>query len=336
VSIIVSTYNGARFISQTLTSLINQSLGDFELIVVDDGSSDNTVEVVRAFAEPRLRLIQSEGNRGIALSQNRAFAEARGNFLALQDHDDLSAPDRLAMQVAFLENHPSVALVGSECVVIDQDGKTTGHFTVPTSDIDLKWSLLTHNVFLHTSVMFRREVLDEMSPYSPASEFNYAEDYEFLSRLAACYQVANIAKPLVMWRNHDSQTSSRNLPAQAQSAMNIAMRNMKDLLRNKDVERRHWLALKKLLLATPGLPVAVSETEVRDVVGLISELQEAFYRRYSFASGLITEHRRKVAKVVGKHFVALACRRNEGISLSSRYALLTLGGRLLSRAALIT
>jgi hypothetical protein len=331
VSVVVSTFNGERYIGQTLESLLGQSFCDFELIVVNDGSTDNTSRIVRGFKDNRLRFVENDRNRGIAESQNRAMSLVRGEYVALQDHDDLSVPNRLEKQVAFLDKHPHVSLVGSECTVIDPNGQQTGRFTVPTSDIDLKWTLLTHNPFLHTSVMFRQTVLDSISPYSPAGEFTYAEDYEFLSRLAAKHAVANIAEPLVMWRNYGSQTSNTNLSVQEQSATNIAARNITDLLGSKGLDRKQWSALKKLLLAKSGERIAVSEEEVLLVVELISALQEAFYRRQGFTSDLVAKHRRKLGRIMGKHFVALAFRKNEGIDRSSRYALLSSGGRFLSR-----
>ncbi len=332
VSVVVSTFNGERYIGQTLESLFDQSFRGFELIVVNDGSTDNTSGIVRQFNDNRLRLLENDRNRGIAESQNTGISLARGEYVALQDHDDLSVPGRLEKQVTFLDEHRHIGLVGSECTVINENGKSTDRFTVSTSDIDLKWTLLTHNAFLHTSVMFRRRILDSIGPYSPASEFTYAEDYEFLSRVAAQYPVANIAEPLVMWRNHDSQTSNTNLSVQEESAMNIAVRNIENLLESKRLERKQWFALKKLLLAKYGERIVVSEEEVLLAVELISALQEAFYRKYGFGSDLVASHRRKLLRVIGKHFVSLAFRKNEGIDRRSRYALLASGGRLLSRA----
>jgi len=329
VSIVVSTFNGERHIKEAITSLLCQSLRDFELIVVNDGSTDRTVEIVRSFRDARLLLVESESNRGIAESQNEAIKIARGEYIALQDHDDLSAPGRLEMQVAFLGNNPKMELVGSECIVIDWGRKPTGNFTVPLSDIDLKWALLLHNPFLHTSVLFRRSALSLVGAYSSAAEFRYAEDYEFLSRFGAQCTVANIPQPLVKWRNYDSQTSARNLPVQERSAMNIATRNMNDLLGDRVVGSGNWFALKKLLLAKHREQIAVSEEEVYAVADLISALQAAFYRKHDFASDVIAEHRRKLSRLIGKHFVALACRRNERINLRSRSALFTLGSRLL-------
>src|SRR6266699_2146681 len=138
ISVIVSTFNGERYLEQTLAGLLSQTFADLELIVSNDGSTDQTAEILRSFNDRRLIVVASDENRGIAESQNRAISLARGLYIALQDHDDLSTPDRLERQLAFLEEHPDVDLVGSGCIVFDGGGKPTGQWTVPVSDIDLK------------------------------------------------------------------------------------------------------------------------------------------------------------------------------------------------------
>lgn len=329
ISVIVSTYNGERYIKETIASLLSQTFGDLELIVSNDGSTDRTTEIVRSFDDNRLIVVESDQNRGIAHSQNQAFSLARGEYIALQDHDDLSLPGRLERQLAFLEEHRNVGLVGSGCIVIDEEGKPTGGWTVLVSDIDLKWSLLIHNPFLHTSLMIRRKALGTIAGYSHDARFSYAEDYEFLSRFAMTHMVANIPEPLVKWREHESQASSRHIHTQEQSAMNIALRNMTTLLGETVVEPSLWFALKKLLLAKARERVMVCHDEVRDVEAHINALQEAFYQKYNFTSAMLDEHRKKISRLVGKHFVALACKRNKGIDLSSRSALLSAGTRFL-------
>lgn len=329
ISVIVSTFNGERYVKETIAGLLSQTFADLELIVSNDGSTDRTAEILRSFRDGRLLVVESDQNRGIAESQNRAISLARGEYIALQDHDDLSAPDRLERQLAFLKEHRDVDLVGSGCIVIDEDGKPTGNWTVPLCDIDLKWSLLIHNPFLHTSLMIRRAALDSPAPYSPEAKFSYAEDFEFLSRFSLTHVVANIPEPLVKWREHGSQASSQHIRTQEQSAMNIALRNMTSLLEAKDVEPSLWFALKKLLLAKHRERVTVSQEEVRNVEHHITALQEAFYQRYGFTSALVDEHRRKLARLLGRHFVALACKRNKGINLGSRSALLSAGTRFL-------
>lgn len=332
ISVIVSTHNGERYIKETIASLFSQTFGDIELIVSNDGSTDRTSELLRSVDDHRLIVLESDQNHGIAASQNRAMSLARGEYIALQDHDDISLPIRLEQQLAFLEQHRDVGLVGSGCIVIDENGKPTGEWAVPISDIDLKWSLLIHNPFLHTSLMIRRSALGSLAAYSPDIRFCYAEDYEFLSRFAASHAVANTSKPLVKWRQHQSQASSRHTLIQEESAMHIALRNMSSLLSGKSVDPSLWFSLKKLLLAKDREMVTIHQDEVRKVEHHITDLQHAFYRKYNFTSAMVNQHRKKLSRLAGKHFVALACKRNKGIDFSSRSALLSAGTRFLLQA----
>nr|MDQ2879344.1 glycosyltransferase family 2 protein [Pseudomonadota bacterium] len=119
VSVIMAAYNGADLIGETLASLKAQTFGDFELMVVDDRSTDDTLAVLRAETDPRIRVIAAEENQGVVRSRNRAVAAARGRYLAALDHDDLCHPDRFARQVAFLDAHPDTVLVGTGSDVIE-------------------------------------------------------------------------------------------------------------------------------------------------------------------------------------------------------------------------
>ena len=325
VSIIVSTYNGERFLKPALDSLLSQSFRDFELIVVDDGSTDGTNEILNGFQDPRLIVVRHRSNLGIAKSQNDALGLARGTYIALQDHDDVSNKDRIARQVTFLKNNPGISLVGSSAQVIDEEENELNQWTVPTSDIDLKWSLLFLNPFLHTSLMVRRSEFKSV-PYSPDPSFRFAEDFEWLSRFSENNAVANFADPLVSWRRHGSQASS-STEVQEDSTARIARNNIARLLGNTDVSSQSWQGLRKLLLAGPSEPVSISRLDVKEVSRLLAKLQKQFYRRYSFSSREVREHRLKTARLIGRHFLALACRGNGQRSIGCRSALLSASAR---------
>jgi glycosyltransferase involved in cell wall biosynthesis len=113
VSVVMATYNGERFIGAAIDSILAQTHSNFELIVVDDASTDATSGILAAFTDPRLRVIHSPANNGVARARNRGFDCARGDYIALLDHDDLSHPTRLARQVEYLETHPGIVLVGT-------------------------------------------------------------------------------------------------------------------------------------------------------------------------------------------------------------------------------
>jgi Predicted glycosyltransferases len=321
VSIIVSTYNGERFLKHALESLLAQSFSNFELIVVDDGSTDATSDILDSFQDPRLIVVRHRSNLGIATSQNDAVGLAKGTYIALQDHDDVSDKDRIARQVSFLESNPGIGLVGSSARVIDEAGNVLNQWTVPTSDIDLKWSLLFLNPFLHTSLLVRRSEFKSI-PYSPEPTFRFAEDFEWLSRFSENNTLANFADPLVSWRRHGSQASS-STEVQEDSTARIARNNIARLLGGADVSPHSWASLRKLLLAAPSEPVSINRRDVKEVSRLLARIQKQFYRRYDFSGRDVREHRMKTARLIGKHFLALACRGNGQRSIGCRSALLS-------------
>ena len=122
VSVVMGAYNGERFLRPAIESILNQTFRDFELIVIDDCSTDATPRILREFKDDRMRVVRNERNLGIAKTLNKGIAIARGEYVALQDHDDLSQPDRFSKQVAFLETHPRVGMVGSRVNLIDESG----------------------------------------------------------------------------------------------------------------------------------------------------------------------------------------------------------------------
>ena len=206
ISVIMAAYNGAALIGETLDSLWAQTFGDFELIVVDDCSTDTTLEVLRAVTDPRMRVIAADRNGGPVRSRNLAFAHARGRYIAGLDQDDLCLPDRFARQVAYLDTHPDIALVGGEALVL-QDGRTRSGIRAPvTTPALLAWLLWIENPLVWSSVMVRRAAL-------PPGEFTrpdmlYAEDFDLYHRVArGGGGVARVDAPVLLYREHGGGAS---------------------------------------------------------------------------------------------------------------------------------
>ena len=199
VSIILPVYNGTEFLDAAIESILNQSFTDFELIIIDDGSSDNSFEVIRSFHDHRVRLYQQQ-NVGLAATLNRGIGLAQGKYIARQDQDDISFPDRLMKQVAFLESHEHCALVGTWAEIWTGDTKTERLHANPADDSILKFELLFNNPFVHSSVMLRKEALTFVGGYTTDPERQPPEDYDLWSRIAQHYDVANIADVLHIYR----------------------------------------------------------------------------------------------------------------------------------------
>jgi glycosyltransferase involved in cell wall biosynthesis len=198
VSVVMAIYNGAADLPPTLASLRGQTFTDFELIIVDDGSTDSTWEALSGLDFPRLRLLRLGRNRGQTAALNAGIALARGEFVARHDTADESTPERLAKQVAYLEANPDLALVGSQVDWVDARGGTVHHFDYPTEHEAIRERLRTKNSFAHGSVMVRREALAEVGGYR--EPFRLAQDYDLWLRIAEKRQVANLPETLYRMR----------------------------------------------------------------------------------------------------------------------------------------
>jgi hypothetical protein len=204
LSVVMPVYEGAPFLAAAVQSVLAQSYRDFELIVVDDGSTDDTASILQRIDDPRLRVLRSESNLGLPRSINRGIAAARGELIARHDADDLSRPDRFAAQVAFLDARRDVVLAGTAVRLIDARGRAmTRTQYKATSALGIDWQLLFDNPFAHGSVMFRRGA----GEYDES--FAWGEDYELWSRIAATNAVANLPEPLVDQRVHRASFTGR-------------------------------------------------------------------------------------------------------------------------------
>ena len=160
-----------RFLRPAIESILNQTFRDFELVVIDDCSTDNTPQILREFEDDRMRVVRNERNRGIAETLNNGIAVARGEYVALQDHGDVSLPARLECQVAFLDKNAQVGMLGSSCNVIDEASMLVAHQPVECDDVKLRWGFLWRTLFIHTTLMVRRRAIEEVGGYSPDPQY---------------------------------------------------------------------------------------------------------------------------------------------------------------------
>jgi glycosyltransferase involved in cell wall biosynthesis len=329
VSVIMAAYNGERFLRPAIDSILSQSFRDFELIVIDDCSTDSTSRIMSEVKDERIRVLRNERNLGIAGTLNRGLAVARGEYIALQDHDDVSLPTRFEKQVQHLHAHPEVGLVGSPAWVIDENDRRNGQWRVPFDDIELKWQLLLSEPFLHTAIMLRRRVVEDVGDYSIDPQYRFAEDYEFISRIAGAYPVANLREPLVAWREHCHSASELNRAQQEKAAFEISLRNIRILCPGADATVRRCIQV--LLQSKIGDDVNITADEAGGAVAFLESLLGFFYRKYHFPEKSARAHRRRIQWIFGKHLVALAYRRNGRRDLACRVRLLACGTKLLSR-----
>ncbi len=200
VSVIMPAYNAEAYITASIESVLNQTFTDFELIVVDDGSVDDTAKKVVAYADGRVHLIQ-QSNAGVAAARNKAVEKSQGRYIAFLDSDDLSLPERLEKQRAFLDAHPEIGLVGTAAEIWENNSATGRFYRHPSSPPELAFSMLFENFLVNSSVMLRRDVIQTVGPFTELESRRH-EDYELWSRIGRRYPMANLPEVLVIYRVH--------------------------------------------------------------------------------------------------------------------------------------
>jgi hypothetical protein len=199
ISVVLPVYNGAGDVEKAVQSVLAQTCTDFELIIINDGSKDASAQVLEGLHDPRIRLYHQE-NMGLAATLNRGIGLAQGRYIARQDQDDLSHPERFARQVTFLEDHPNYDLLGSAAQIWVGDQPTERAHDHPTDHAALSFELLFNNPFVHSAVMLRKSAVEAVGGYTIDPARQPPEDYELWSRMARQGRVANLAERLLVYR----------------------------------------------------------------------------------------------------------------------------------------
>jgi glycosyltransferase involved in cell wall biosynthesis len=207
VSVVMAVYNGARFLRHAVDSILGQSLSDLEFVIVDDGSTDNTPRILDSLCDARLVRVINDRNLGLTRSLNRGIRASSGCYLARQDADDWSLPERLARQVVFLEAHPQVGLVGTGSRWIDGQNRFVRDWLPETDPAQLQQSLLWTVPFLHGTFLFRRACLADVGGYD--ERLPVAQDCDLLLRLSERWEVANLSEILYVHRRHEDTVTAR-------------------------------------------------------------------------------------------------------------------------------
>jgi glycosyltransferase involved in cell wall biosynthesis len=203
ITVLMTVFNGGRHLAPAVQSILSQSHTDFEFLIVDDASTDGTIQTLQSFAagDSRIRLLLNDRNKGQTACLNQGLREAKGKWIARQDADDLSLPGRLAEQWAVVRSCRDLVLVGVNGWIIDEKGACCGLIHAPLHDFGIRWSMPFRNPFIHTGVMFRagEGFYDE--------EFKICQDWDFWSRLAERGRIANLPNRLVAYRHSEKSLS---------------------------------------------------------------------------------------------------------------------------------
>jgi len=208
-------YNAGEYLRAAMESVLKQTYTDFEFIIINDGSKDNSADIIQSYKDTRIKFFTQE-NHGLTKTLNRLISLAQGMFIARMDQDDWSYPTRLANQVAFLNNNTVVGLVGTWVEVIDPQGTHLRVRRYPVCDGAIKELMLLKNPFAHGSIMMRKSL---QAKYE--TEYDYAEDFGLWSKLAQTTQLANLPKVLYKWRTSQGGMTNKFASQQAKTRRHI-------------------------------------------------------------------------------------------------------------------
>jgi glycosyltransferase involved in cell wall biosynthesis len=270
VSVVLAVYNGAAFVSEAVKSILNQTFSNFELIIINDGSLDNSEKVLDLFNDSRIIRIKNEKNLGLINSLNAGIKIARGEYIARMDADDISVPNRFEKQVEFLENNKNIGVLGTAVYCIDKKGLIISKLTQPLLHEAIVWKMCFECALIHPSVMMRKSVLLEDGPYD--LEFKHIEDTELWMRLLERVEFANLPDVLHKYRLHGS--SIGNLQSNIQYELSLVLR--KNFLNNFfklniSTNLNSWFSSKDVVL---------SEVEKKEGINLLFGIYEGILQKF--------------------------------------------------------
>lgn len=245
ISVIMSVYNSADYLREAIESILNQTFTNFEFIIFDDSSTDDSWKIITEYTnqDDRIILIQNQENIGLTKSLNKGIALAKGEYIARQDADDVSLPERFEKQVALLDQEPEVVLVSCNLELINSEGCITGMYQRACAPELVPWYLLFYNRLAgHSQVVYRREIVKSLGSYSESRR--YSQDYELWCRLAKVGQIAILPEILLQQRIHNNSISAAKRSEQKAYSLNQVRDNIKQLIKEEiDLEEVEDLRL---------------------------------------------------------------------------------------------
>lgn len=268
-------HNGLPYLSLAISSVLDQTWRDLELIIIEDASTDNTKEYLRSLTDPRIVLVENETNLGITESLKKGVTNARGKYVARLDSDDIAHLDRLKIQVDFLASNPDYGLVASCTRIIDRDGKVLEIRNQYLDDLMLRWRMLFKNPVVHSTVMLRRKVLLERAlTYDGA----HGEDYRLWREVLRFSKGCVLENPLIDYRVHDLSWTQTKKSAQSESRKEQSYQAINKLLTESGKATLSWPEYQDLLAWTRSEPSDPSKRTIY-VVQLLTLLR-SFSKQY--------------------------------------------------------
>ncbi|HEB72745.1 MAG TPA: glycosyltransferase [Nitrospirae bacterium] len=279
VTVLMPVYNAGEYLRASIEGILGQAYDNFEYLIINDGSTDDSGDIVNSYNDPRIRFIENESNLGMIATLNKGLEISSHDLIARQDADDISHPERLGRQVAFMSSNENVALLGSLAKEMDENGRPIyeARFAKPSGSTGVKWYFLFDNPFVHTSVMYRKHII--LNEYGGYKLSDWCGDYDLWSRVAEKYAVAVLPEYLIKYRVHTSSLigsldfNSKKKEISKTENITIIKRNL-DALFGKDIFSES--DAKALRLFVEG----VDETNCAEFMGVFDTVLSRYKNVY--------------------------------------------------------
>jgi glycosyltransferase involved in cell wall biosynthesis len=228
ISVIMPTYNNAVFLSEAIESMLNQTYGNFEMLIINDGSYDNTLNVIMSYKDSRISTISNSKNMGIAYSLNLGIANSKGRYIARMDSDDVSEINRFEEQISYMKNNPDIDICGTQIRCFDENGSLGKTIKKRSSDEEICRGLFWgESSMAHPSIMIRHSSVKKHDiKYNVANK--YSEDYELYCKYSTRLKYGNIPKPLHRYRIHSNSVSISYSDMQRMEARRVLYKHLKN------------------------------------------------------------------------------------------------------------
>lgn len=306
VSVLMPVYNGEVYLEETITSILNQSFADFEFIIIDDSSKDNTWEILIEYAkrDQRIKLYKNKENLGLIKSLNKGLTLAEGDFVARQDADDISLEKRFEKQVEILSNKEKVVLVSCNIEIIDANGSILRQLRRSCESELVPWYLIFHNrIAGHSQVMFRRKQILDLDGYSEVNL--YSEDYELWSRLVDIGSVEIIPEALLQRRIHTTSLCATRGNAQLQWSLIQSQFNIKQLI-GKEIDLEEVKHLRYFWNPQNGNINDLKNDKFQNINFRLKEIYQAFIMQRQHQDLSNKYLAKQIRRLVSKQFLYLA------------------------------
>lgn len=208
VTVLMPIYNGEKYLVEAIESVLKQLFTNFELLILNDDSTDNSLNIIKSFNDGRINLVENNHNIGLTATLNEGIKLARGKYIARLDQDDLMKRERLSLQIKYLENHNNIILLGSGVEYIDHEGDLLYKQEMPIHHKEIENHFTIGNPFVHSSVIFDKKSVMDISGYN--GKFIYAQDYDLWLRLSLVGKVHNLPNLLTINRIHNNQETTNS------------------------------------------------------------------------------------------------------------------------------